>query len=147
MPQNKIHFFLEGINYRIDNKGLIRQWLTKSISTENKRVGEINIILCEDDYLHKMNLGFLDHDTLTDIITFDNSSEGVISGDVFISITRVKENANTYSETIKEELHRVTIHGILHLCGYGDKTETEKELMTSMENYYLAERPYKLMHS
>jgi len=107
----------------------------------------LNIILCNDEYLHKLNLSFLNHDTLTDIITFDYTESDIISGDIFISISRIKENANKYSLAIKEELHRVTIHGILHLCGYGDKTKREKEIMTSKENEYLAERPYKLMNS
>ena len=145
MPANKINFFLEETNYRISKKGLLRLWLSKAVSMENKRVGELNIIICNDEYLHKMNIDFLQHDTLTDIITFDNSDEDLISGDIFISIDRVKENAAIFSITIKEELNRVIIHGVLHLCGYGDKTEVEKEIMTSKENFYLAQRPYKLI--
>jgi rRNA maturation RNase YbeY len=144
MPKNEIFFFLEETNYRIRNKSLLRNWLINSISAENKRVGELNIILCSDRYLHKINVDFLQHDTFTDIITFDNSEEDIITGDIFISINRVKENAKIFSVTIKEELHRVIIHGVLHLCGYGDKTGLEKRLMTSKENYYLAERPVKL---
>lgn len=147
MSPNNIHFFLEVTNYRILNKNLIRVWLSEAISQENKRVGELNIILCNDDYLYKMNVDFLQHDAFTDIITFDYSDEDIISGDLFISINRIKENAKRFSITTKEELHRVIIHGVLHLCGYGDKKKSEKEKMTTKENHYLAQRPYKLSHS
>ena len=147
MSPNKIHFFLEGTDYRILNKNLVRVWLSKAIYQENKRVGELNIILCSDDYLYEMNVDFLQHDAFTDIITFDYSDEDIVSGDLFISINRIKENAKKFSITIKEELHRVIIHGVLHLCGHGDKKTSEKEKMTSKENYYLAEMPYKLSHS
>jgi len=147
MPQKKIHFFLEEIKYRIRNKGLLREWILNTIASENKGVGELNIILCNDNYLHKMNLEYLNHDTLTDIITFEYSEGDTISGELFISIARVEENAKMFSKTLIEELHRVIIHGVLHLCGYGDKTNSEKKIMTSKENVYLAERADKLIHS
>jgi rRNA maturation RNase YbeY len=147
MSQNKISFFVEEITFRIRNKKLLRNWLSNSIASENKRVGELNIILCHDDYLYKMNLEYLNHDTLTDIITFDYSETNTISGELFISITRVKVNAKIYSKTIVDELHRVIIHGILHLCGFGDKTIPEKEIMTTKENFYLSQRPDKLVYA
>ncbi len=125
----------------------MREWIFKSIFSEDKRVGKLNIILCNDVFLHRMNLEYLNHDTFTDIITFDYTEGDTISGELFISIPRIKENAKKYSKTLFEELHRVIIHGILHLCGYGDQTELEKEIMSSKENIYLAERPGKLIQS
>lgn len=147
MSQNKIFFFLEECDYRIKNKGLLRDWVLNSIDAENKRVGELNIILCNDDFLHKMNLEYLNHDTLTDIITFDYTEGDIISGELFISFTRIQENAKLFSITQVDELHRVIIHGVMHLSGYGDKTDSEKKIMTSKENTYLAERADKLAHS
>ncbi len=144
MPQKNIFFFLEETNYRILKKRLIREWVKKTIVSENNRVGEINIVLCSDDFLYQMNIGFLKHDTLTDIITFDYTKNNTISGELFISISRIKENSRTYSKSIKDELHRVIIHGILHLCGYGDKNDSQKEEMTMKENFYLSRRPREL---
>jgi len=95
-------------------------------------------VFCDDDYLHKLNVEFLNHDTLTDIISFDYSVGKVIQGDVFISVERVAENAIEYKVSFLEELHRVIVHGILHYCGYKDKTEKDAVLMRSKENYYLS---------
>jgi len=114
------------------------------ILKEGKRVGELNVILCSDEYLYKLNVEYLSHDTLTDIITFDYSESNIISGDLFISINRIRENAKAYSIKIIEELHRVMVHGVLHLCGYGDKTKEERKTMRVKENFYLAQRPLKL---
>ena len=113
MSTNKINFFLEQINYRVRNKKLIRSWLSNVISIEDKRVGNLNIILCSDEFLYKMNIEYLNHDTLTDIITFDYSEGDFVSGELFISFARVSENAKTFSYTLVEELHRVILHGIL----------------------------------
>jgi rRNA maturation RNase YbeY len=147
MARDKIHFFNEQTNYRIGNKNLIRKWLEDVISNENFRVGELNIILCNDAYLYEMNVEYLKHDTFTDIITFDYTESNVVSGDLFISISRIRENAVDFAIRIREELHRVIVHGVLHLCTYGDKTKEEKNKMTSKENFYLARRPLKLKHT
>lgn len=113
-------------------------WLSSVILVEDKMVGEIHYIFCDDQYLHKINVDFLNHDTLTDIISFDYSSGSIISGDIYISIERVRENAVDYKVDFMEELHRVMVHGILHYCGYGDKTSEEAMLMRDKENTYLA---------
>lgn len=144
MLQTNIFFFLQETNYRIQKKRLIREWVQKTIVNENNRVGEINIILCSDDYLHQMNIGYLKHDTLTDIITFDYTENNIVSGELFIGIGRVKENSSIYSKSIKDELHRVIIHGVLHLCGYNDKNDSQKQEMTLKENFYLSRRPREL---
>ncbi len=93
---------------------------------------------CSDVYLHSINMEFLDHDTYTDIITFDYNLGKQVHGEIYISVDRVEENANTYQCAFKEELHRVMIHGVLHLCGFKDKTKEDKERMRSKETYYLS---------
>jgi len=144
---NKINFFTEEVRFSIKQKKLIREWILKSILSEGFDSGNINIILCSDAYLYEMNMKYLRHDTLTDIITFDYSEGKTISGDLFLSIERIQENAKTYSKNVSEELHRVIIHGVLHLCGYGDKSTIEKEKMTNSENTYLSLRPFYLKNS
>ncbi len=126
---------------------MVRKWINDSFDAENKIPGNINVIFCNDDYLQKMNFQYLKHETLTDIITFDYSDLVSISGDLFISIDRVKDNAKLFNKTLTEELHRVIIHGILHLCGYNDKTKKEKIVMTEKENFYLGRRPDELQKS
>lgn len=139
MKDKAIYFFTEEVSYIIRDKNKIRNWILFAISTEKQNEGNINIILCSDRYLHKANLEYLQHDTYTDIITFDTSEDqNEISGDIFISIDRVKENAKTFKIPAKNELHRVMIHGVLHLLGYKDNTLKEKELMRSKEDYYLS---------
>lgn len=140
----KINFFSEGLSFVTKQKQLIREWISKSIKTEGYITGNINIILCTDDYLHKMNIKYLDHDTLTDIITFDYSEGKTVSGDIFLSFDRIQENAGIFSKNPTEEFHRVIIHGILHLCNYDDKKKNEKEIMTQKENNYLSQRADKL---
>lgn len=133
-----IHFFSEDISFRYREKDKTRRWITNSANEENVTAGEINIIFCDDTYLHKLNRKYLKHNTLTDIITFPILEEqGVISGDIFISIPRVKENAKIYHQRLSNELHRVIIHGVLHLIGYGDAAITEKAEMRQKENFYL----------
>lgn len=144
---SNIQFFNEGVSYTIRQKNELRKWLIASIEVDNHKTGNINVIFCSDEYLHKMNIEYLNHDTLTDIITFDNAMEDEISGDLFISIDRIKENATKYSRKIADELHRVIIHGILHLCGYGDKTDEEKSKMREKENIHLSRRSDKLSNS
>ncbi len=141
MTKNKINFFNEKTKYQVKKRNLIRMWIEKSIEKEKRIPGDINIIICSDDYLYEMNINYLKHDTFTDIITFDYSEENSVSGDLFISIERVRENAKKFSGRVENELHRVIIHGILHLCGYDDKTDEEKGKMRQKENDYLSERP------
>ncbi|WP_075343303.1 rRNA maturation RNase YbeY [Tenacibaculum agarivorans] len=109
-------------------------WIKDCITKEEFELGEINYIFCDDDYLHKINVEFLQHDTLTDIISFDYSLGKLVNGDIFISVDRVKENAQEFNVPIEEELHRVIIHGVLHYMGYKDKTDDEKQMMRDKEN-------------
>lgn len=122
----------------LDNEEAIANWISKAITSENKTEGEINYIFCDDDYLHKINLEHLNHDTLTDIISFDYTMGNEISGDMFISVERVKDNAIDFNVSFEEELKRVMVHGILHYCGYKDKTEADALLMRTKEDEKIA---------
>lgn len=124
--------------FTLENEEAIINWLSKVILSENKKEGEINYIFCDDDYLHKINLEHLGHDTLTDIISFDYSIGNEINGDVFISIERVKDNAVDFDVLFDEELKRVLVHGILHYCGYKDKTDNDAFVMRNKEDEKLA---------
>jgi len=124
----------------LDNREHISDWISQTIANENCREGEINYIFCSDAYLLKLNLDFLDHDTLTDIISFDYTVGKELHGDIYISIDRVKENASDFEVSFNEEICRVMIHGVLHYCGYKDKTKDEKKIMRSKEDYYLSVR-------
>ena len=116
----------------------IRKWLSNVIVEEGKIEGELNYQFCSDKYLHKINLEFLNHDTLTDIITFSSTDvENIISGEIYLSIDRVIENSNEINTKITEELKRVIVHGVLHLIGFKDKSKEEALLMRKKENYYL----------
>lgn len=127
-----IDFFTEN-EFHIDQPKLHREWLEKVVLSENKKIGELSYIFCDDDYLHKINVEFLDHDTLTDIITFDETLGNLLGGDIFISTERVAENALNYDVSFQEELRRVLSHGILHLAGYKDKTDEETQIMREKE--------------
>lgn len=132
-----INFHTEDIVFTVKNKTRIKRWIIQLIEAKKCKTGTINFIFCSDSYLLSINKQYLNHNTLTDIITFDYSKEQKnipISGDVFISIDRIKENAMAFSKTFENELHRVIIHGILHLLGHTDKTKTAKEEMTKQEN-------------
>lgn len=138
MATTKIHFFSEEIEFTLSQKQKHREWLMALAKEEGYQVRELNYIFCDDDYLHKINVEYLDHDTLTDIITFDSSEvKGKIEGDIFISVDRVKENAALFQGTFENEMKRVLAHGLLHLCGYKDKTEAEEKQMRSKEGYYI----------
>ncbi len=158
-----VNFRTEGIKFILKNKAILKDWIvftvnkgtfeqvkkgTTLLNARDCRVGTITFIFCSDEYLLKINQSYLNHDYYTDIITFDYSQEDSlkstiskvgrrISGDLFISIDRVKENAKKFSKTFEEELYRVIIHGILHLLGYTDKTKIAKTEMTKQENYWL----------
>jgi probable rRNA maturation factor len=121
-------------NFKLKDEKSLETWVQKVILEHNCEEGEVNYIFCDDNYLHKLNVEFLQHDTLTDIISFDNSLGKLISGDIFISIERVEDNANDFKVTFLEELQRVMIHGVLHYLGYRDKTEEEQKEMTIQEN-------------
>lgn len=125
-------------NFSLENEDTIKAWISKTIRAENRVEGKINYVFCDDDYLHKLNVEFLDHDTLTDIISFDYSVGNTINGDVFISVERVRDNARDFETRFQDELNRVIIHGILHYCGYKDKSAEEEKLMRGKEDDYLA---------
>jgi probable rRNA maturation factor len=125
-------------DFTLDNEEAIATWLTKVIISENKKEGEINYIFCDDEYLHKINLEYLNHDTLTDIISFDYTVGNELNGDIFVSIERVKENAIDFNVSFDDELKRVLVHGILHYCGYKDKGEADELLMRSKEDEKVA---------
>ena len=120
----------------------VKNWIVKAILNENLKEGEVNYIFCDDNYLSELNIKYLKHNTLTDIISFDYTIGKIISGDIFISIERVKENAELFNTKYVDELHRVMIHGVLHYCGYKDKTDEEKIQMRSKEDYYLSLRDF-----
>ena len=105
---------------------------------ELREIGGIDFVFCDDNYLHKINLEFLKHDTFTDIITFDYSAGNEIISEIYISVDRVADNAKKYSQTFEDEIHRVIIHGVLHLCGYKDKLAEDKQIMRDKENHYLS---------
>ena len=127
--------------FNLDNEEATAAWLTNVITSENKKEGEINYIFCDDEYLHKINLEYLNHDTLTDIISFDYSMGNELHGDIFISVERVKDNAVDFKVSFDDELKRVLVHGVLHYCGYKDKTEVDEELMRKKE-----EQKMKMFH-
>jgi len=121
-------------DFVLDNETAYSEWISAVILSEGKKEGEINYIFCDDDYLHNINVEYLQHDTLTDIISFDYSVGNELNGDIFISIERVRENAVDFNVSFEEELRRVLIHGVLHYCGYKDKSEEEDRLMRNKED-------------
>jgi rRNA maturation RNase YbeY len=138
-----IHFFEEDVISNLKKKKDTKTWIKETIITEGKTLGTLNYVFCSDEYLHKMNVDFLQHDTLTDIITFDQSEvANKIEGDIFISVDRVKENAKKFNSEYIDELNRVMIHGALHLIGYKDKKKADQILMRSKEDYYLKTRTF-----
>mgnify|MGYP000725218608 FL=1 len=136
-----IDFFSE-TEFNLQNSQEVASWISAIILNENFEEGELSYIFCDDEYLHKLNVEFLKHDTLTDIISFDNSLGNQINGDIFISVQRVKENASSFNTTFENELHRVIIHGVLHYCGYNDKTKKDADLMRTKEDAALSLRNF-----
>lgn len=120
--------------FSLDNEVELKSWIEDLINSKKFSLGEINYIFCDDNYLHKLNVEFLNHDTLTDVISFDNTVGNLINGDIFISVERVKENAIDFNVPFSNELHRVMIHGILHFLGFKDKSISEINEMRSEEN-------------
>lgn len=128
-----IEFYSE-TDFQLDNPKEITDWISSIINLENHEQGDLIYVFCDDTYLHKLNVDFLNHDTLTDIISFDNSLGKQVHGEIYISVDRVKENAEIFNVTFLDELHRVIIHGILHFCGYNDKTKKDSLLMRKKED-------------
>ena len=126
------------IDFELHDGQKVSAWISDTIINEERKEGEINYIFCDDLYLHKLNVEFLDHDTLTDIISFDYTVGNELHGDVFISIDRVKDNAEEYGISVAEEVRRVMVHGVLHYCGYKDKTTEDSKVMRDKENHYLS---------
>ena len=126
-------------SFELKSENLLEYWIDTVVCAEDFSIGEINYIFCDDEYLHKLNVEFLQHDTLTDVISFDNTLGKLISGDIYISIERVIDNANDFKVSFLEELHRVMIHGVLHYMGYKDKSDEEKLKMRNAENKALSE--------
>jgi probable rRNA maturation factor len=129
-----ISFTTKNIRFVLKEKPRVSTWIERTVLMHHKFPGDIQYIFCDDAFLAEMNQQYLQHDTLTDIITFNYNSGHYISGDIFISIERIKENAVTYKTSTEEELHRVMVHGILHLCGFNDKSPKDKKIMQEKEN-------------
>ena len=123
--------------FKLEDELQFQTWISNAIEEENCNEGDLNYIFCDDDYLHKINVEYLNHDTLTDIISFDYSVGKELHGDIFISIERVADNAKDFEVAFEKELQRVMIHGVLHYCGYKDKTDSEKAIMRSKEEHYM----------
>lgn len=138
-----IHFFKEDVRFRLQDQKPLRKWIEDIVTGKKFSIEELNFIFCSDDYLLRLNKNFLKHHFYTDVITFDNSVvKKKISGEIYISYDRVKENADLFNNSIKDEIHRVMIHGVLHLLGYKDKTKNEKILMRRGENESLEKRNF-----
>jgi rRNA maturation RNase YbeY len=133
-----IRFFSEEIDFQLRNSVKVKKWIFESAFREKRPVSDLNFIFCSDDYLLGLNKKYLNHRTLTDIITFEYSDSSVISGEIYISIERVSENARIFKVDFDYELSRVIIHGVLHLCGYKDKSPAHKALMRKKEDAYLS---------
>ena len=150
-PPGELHHEAPGIEFMVEDvpdfelseaEGLL-EWIERVAKVHEYRIVQLTYIFCSDDYLHKMNLEYLDHDTLTDVITFDNSDDAdMLEGDIFISVDRVRDNANDLDVSFRDELHRVMIHGVLHLLGYHDKDLLSQTAMRAKEDHCLALRTF-----
>jgi len=137
MKESNISFYSVG-TFSLKTEAAVAACIKAIAAEESRKVGDITFVFCDDNHLLKINKEFLDHDTYTDIITFDYSSGNEMISEIYVSTTRVEENAKKYKQTFENEIHRVIIHGVLHLCGYNDKTEEEKQIMRDKENHYLS---------
>ncbi len=135
---SKIIFHLEDVKFKLLSRNALKSWIREVIQTEGKQAGDISFILCSDEYLLDINRRYLSHDYYTDVITFDYSDGRIVSGDIYISIDRVKDNATIYKVKTIEEMKRVMIHGVLHLIGYKDDSENSKSKMRYLETMYIA---------
>jgi rRNA maturation RNase YbeY len=139
----KITFYSEDVAFTLPQKRLYKAWIEQTAASHGKTVGELSFVFCSDSFLLEMNKTYLQHDYFTDIITFDYSEKNTISGDLFISVDRVKDNASKIGVSLQNETQRVVIHGVLHLCGFKDKKKTEVEMMRKMEETALLSFPRK----
>jgi rRNA maturation RNase YbeY len=136
-----VNFYSEN-DFELTHEDELEQWIEKIIVTEGYEPGELSYVFCDDEYLLKINQDFLNHDTYTDIITFNYNLGKQVNSEIYISTERVRDNAEVFKVTFADELHRVMIHGIFHLCGYGDSTEDEKSIMRTKENEALTARKF-----
>ena len=134
-----IKFYYQDTNFKISNSDTLTRWISLVIKAESHKEGHIDYIFCSDNYLHLLNVKFLNHNTFTDIISFDNSIDKTLNGEIYISTERVIDNAKTFNVSFKNEMLRVIIHGILHFCGYGDKSDEEIKTMRAKEDFYIAQ--------
>jgi probable rRNA maturation factor len=128
--------------FQLPNEQEVRAWLEFVLDQEDRELGEVSYIFCDDDYLYDINVKHLNHNTLTDIISFDYSLGKVVSGDIYISVERVDENARDMGIEFEDELHRIMVHGMLHYIGYKDKSESQRKTMRKKEDYYLSLRTF-----
>ena len=135
-----VYYYNEDIVFPFKEKRLTSRWLKFVAESESKRLGDVAVIFCSDNYIMDINIKYLQHDYYTDIITFDYCEGNRLSGDLFISIDSVRENASFYGTEFADELNRVIVHGVLHLIGYDDHTEEDIAVMRAKENYYLSQR-------
>lgn len=140
--KTSIHFFNADSPYLLLNKRKVKSWIIDCSINEKKQIGEVNIIFCSDEYLLEMNRTHLDHDYYTDIITFDSSTKSEMNGELYISVDRVRDNAKSHKVKLVDEMHRVIIHGFLHLMGYKDKKPSEEKQMRMKEDFYLNLRSF-----
>ena len=138
-----ISFFSEDTNYSVKNRRLLTNWVKSCIANEGKKCGDISFIFCSDDHLLSINRQYLQHDYYTDVITFDYCNGDIVTGDIFVSVDTVRENSALFNKAFLDELHRVIIHGILHLCGHGDKSDEDASKMRLLEDNSLNLLPNK----
>lgn len=138
----EVDFHSTAVNFIPKSKSQLRQWIVDTFRAEKKALSSLHFIFCSDEYLLGINKEFLDHDDYTDVITFDYGHDSEIEGEIYISVDRVRDNANSMGQNFDDELHRVMIHGVLHLCGYGDSKPEDKRVMTRKEDYYLNLRSF-----
>ena len=133
-----VHFFNDDVDFSISDETLLRKWINLVVTNHKKRLGKITYLFCSDEKIYQTNVRFLNHNTYTDIITFDYVENDLISGDIIISIDRVEENARVFNVSFEQELHRVIIHGLLHLLGFKDKSPEDEAMMRRKEDESLA---------
>ena len=137
MGESNISFQSVG-KFSLKTESEVVKCINALANQEMREIGDITFVFCDDNYLHKINLEFLNHDTYTDILTFDYSVGNELISEIYISLDRVSENAKKYSQSFENEIHRVVVHGVLHLCGYKDQQEEDKQIMRHKENHYLS---------
>ena len=137
-----ISFFIENINYRLIDKHKLKAWISNACTSEKAKIESIIYIFSDDEFIHQINKDYLRHNTYTDIITFDLSEKDTLDGEIYISLERVKDNAQKFEVKFVDEIHRVMIHGVLHLLGYNDKTPSQQRKMKAKEDFYLSLRDF-----